>query len=163
TIIADPNSFGRVQSGHAGRIEAPQGGLAFVGKRVEKGDLVAYLQHHIEAYNRGNLQAEIAELEARIAVQESKLALFRKHLQVIPASRSWRPKVSCARCVRSAMNCCRHSPSARRFARPSVVSFQVATLSPVKSLMPAKWSSRSSIPRDFGSKPSLMTRVSWRV
>src|SRR5262249_1411101 len=30
TVIADPNSFGRVQSGHSGRIEAPEGGLAFV-------------------------------------------------------------------------------------------------------------------------------------
>jgi len=85
TVIADPNSFGRVQSGHAGRIEAPPGGLAFVGKRVDKGDLLANLQHHIEAYNKGNLQGEIAELEARIAVQENKLALFSKHPQVIPA------------------------------------------------------------------------------
>ena len=85
TVIPDPNSFGRVQSGHSGRIEAPQDGLAFVGKRVEKGDLLAYLQHHIEAYNKGNLQGEIAELEARISVQEKKLALFRKHPEVIPA------------------------------------------------------------------------------
>jgi multidrug efflux pump subunit AcrA (membrane-fusion protein) len=85
TVIADPNSFGRVQSGHTGRIEAPEGGLAFVGKRVEKGDLLAYLQHHIEAYNKGSLQGEIAELEARIALQENKLALYRKHPEVIPA------------------------------------------------------------------------------
>ena len=59
--------------------------MAFVGKRVEKGDLLAYLQHHIEAYNKSNLQGEIAELEARIAVQENKLALYRKHPEVIPA------------------------------------------------------------------------------
>ena len=85
TVIADPNSFGRVQSGHTGRIEAPEGGLAFVGKRAEKGDLLAYLQHHIEAYNKGSLQGEIAELEARITLQENKLALYRKHPEVIPA------------------------------------------------------------------------------
>ena len=41
--------------------------------------MLAYLQHHIEAYNKSNLQGEIAELEARIAVQENKLALYRKH------------------------------------------------------------------------------------
>ena len=35
TVIADPNSFGRVQSGHAGRIDPPEGGLAYVGKRIE--------------------------------------------------------------------------------------------------------------------------------
>jgi membrane fusion protein, heavy metal efflux system len=85
TVIADPNSFGRVQSGHAGRIDAPEGGLAYVGKRVQKDDLLAYLTHHIEAYNKGSLQGEIAELEARIALQENKLALYRKHPEVIPA------------------------------------------------------------------------------
>ena len=35
--------------------------------------MLAFLQHHIEAYNKGNLQGEIAELEGRIALQESKL------------------------------------------------------------------------------------------
>ena len=84
TVIADPNSFGRVQTGHAGRIEAPEGGLAFVGKRVEKGDLLANLQHHLEAYNKGNLQGEIAELEARIALQEAKLARYLKASLAVP-------------------------------------------------------------------------------
>jgi cobalt-zinc-cadmium efflux system membrane fusion protein len=84
TVIADPNSFGRVQTGHAGRIEPVDGGLAHVGKRVEKNDLLGYLQHHIEAYNRGNLQGEIAELEARIALQEAKLARYLKAPLAVP-------------------------------------------------------------------------------
>jgi membrane fusion protein, heavy metal efflux system len=84
TVIADPNSFGRVQSGYAGRIDAPEGGLAFVGKRVEKHDLLAYLTHRIEAYNKGNLQGEIAELEARIALNEAKLARYLQAPLAIP-------------------------------------------------------------------------------
>jgi hypothetical protein len=84
TVIADPNSFGRVQTGHAGRIEPANGGLAYVGKRVEKNDLLGYLQHHIEAYNKGNLQGEIAELEARIALQEAKLARYLKAPLAVP-------------------------------------------------------------------------------
>ncbi len=84
TVIADPNSFGRVQTGHAGRIEAPEGGLPFVGKRVAKGEMLAFLQHHIEAYNKGNLQGEIAELEARIALQEAKLARYLQAPLAIP-------------------------------------------------------------------------------
>ena len=87
TVIADPNSFGRVQAGHAGRIEAPEGGLAFVGKRVAKGDVLASLEHHIEAYNKGNLQGEIAELEARIALQEAKLARYLQAPLAIPPIR----------------------------------------------------------------------------
>jgi membrane fusion protein, heavy metal efflux system len=84
TLIADPNSFGRVQTGHAGRVEAPERGLAFVGKRVEKGDVLAFLEHHIGAYNKGNLQGEIAELEARIALQEAKLAHYLKAPLAVP-------------------------------------------------------------------------------
>jgi len=76
-----------VQSGHAGRIEAPEGGLAFVGKRVEKGDVLALLHHHIEAYNKGNLQGEIAELEERIKLQEAKLARYLKAPLAIPPIR----------------------------------------------------------------------------
>ena len=84
TVIADPNSFGRVQTGHAGRIETPGSGLAFVGKRVHKGDLLAQLQHHIEAYDKGNMQGEIAELEARIALQEAKLARYLQAPLAVP-------------------------------------------------------------------------------
>ena len=59
-------------------------GLAFVGKRVEKDDVLAFLEHHIEAYNKGNLQGEIAELEARIALQETKLAHYLKAPLAVP-------------------------------------------------------------------------------
>ena len=84
TIVADPNGLARVQTGHAGRVEAPDGGVAFVGKRVEKGDLLARLRHHIEAYDKGTLQGEIAELEARIATQETKLGMYMKAPLAVP-------------------------------------------------------------------------------
>jgi hypothetical protein len=87
TVIADPNSFGRVQSGHSGRIDAPEGGLAFAGKRVKKGDLLAHLHHHIEAYDKGNMQGEIAELEERIKLQEAKLARYLQAPLAVPPIR----------------------------------------------------------------------------
>jgi hypothetical protein len=85
TVIPDPNGFGRVQAGHSGRIEAPAGGLAFIGKRVEKGELLAHLHHHIEAYDKGNLKGEIAELQERIKIHEDRLARYEKAPTVFPA------------------------------------------------------------------------------
>jgi cobalt-zinc-cadmium efflux system membrane fusion protein len=76
TVIADPHSFGRVQSGHPGRIEAPVGGVAFVGKRVQKGDLIAQLHRFIEAYDKGNLQGEIAQLDELIKMHEARVARY---------------------------------------------------------------------------------------
>jgi hypothetical protein len=87
TVIADPNSFGRVQTGHSGRIEAPEGGLAFVGKRVRKGDLLASLHHHIEAYDKGNMQGEIAELQQRIKLHEDRLARYLKAQDAFPRAK----------------------------------------------------------------------------
>ena len=84
TVIADPDGFGRVQSGLAGRIEAPEGGLAFVGKTVQKGDLLVHLHRFIEAYDKGNLQGEIAELEERIKLHEDRLARYLKAPHVFP-------------------------------------------------------------------------------
>jgi cobalt-zinc-cadmium efflux system membrane fusion protein len=84
TIIADPNGLARVQTGHAGRVQAPEGGLAYVGKRVEKGELLAHLEHHLEAYDKGTLQGDIAELEARISTQETKLGLYLKAPHAVP-------------------------------------------------------------------------------
>jgi hypothetical protein len=87
TVIADPNSFGRVQGGYPGRIEAPQGGLAFVGKRVRKGDLLAQLQRYVEAYDKGNLQGEIAELDERIKMHEARVERYVKAQMAYPQAK----------------------------------------------------------------------------
>jgi hypothetical protein len=87
TVIADPNSFGRVQAGHSGHIEAPSGGLAFIGKRVKKGDLLARLHHHIEAYDKGNMQGEIAELQEKIKLHEDRLGRYLKAAEAFPRAK----------------------------------------------------------------------------
>ena len=66
TVIADPNGFGRVQPARPGRIEAPESGLAYLGKRVEKGELIAYLSPYIETADKTNIESQIAETDARI-------------------------------------------------------------------------------------------------
>ena len=66
TIIAGPEHFGRVQPGRPGRIDAGPGGLPFIGKRVDEGDVLAYVRTYIEAADRANLDSVIAETEGRI-------------------------------------------------------------------------------------------------
>ena len=114
TVIAGPEHFGRVQPGRPGRIEAAPGGLAHIGKRVEKDDVLAYVLSYVEAADRSNMNSLIAETEARIAknrtilsryesspgaVQQVKIdevrgeleALIRKRAELLPSASSREP------------------------------------------------------------------------
>jgi membrane fusion protein, heavy metal efflux system len=87
TIIAGPANFGRVQPGRPGRIEAAPGGLAYVGKRVRKGELLAYVQTYIEAADRANLGSTIAETEARIEKNRTILSRYENSPGSVPQVR----------------------------------------------------------------------------
>jgi hypothetical protein len=84
SVIADPNSFGRVQAARPGRIEAPPGGLAFIGKRVEKGELLGILLPYIEAADKANIESEIAATEARIAKLATILSRYNERPGAMP-------------------------------------------------------------------------------
>ncbi|MDO9384597.1 MAG: efflux RND transporter periplasmic adaptor subunit [Hyphomicrobiaceae bacterium] len=84
TVIPSPNSFGRVQSPHSGRLEAPENGLAHIGQHVTKGDLLAYLTPHIGPVERGTVQSQIAEADARIVMQNARLARLRAAKLAVP-------------------------------------------------------------------------------
>ncbi len=84
TIIAGPEHFGRVQPGRPGRIEAAPGGLAYIGKRVEKGQLLAFVQSYVEAADRANMDSVIAETEARIEKNRLILSRYEKSPGSVP-------------------------------------------------------------------------------
>lgn len=84
TVIADPSSFGRVQAARPGRIEAPPGGLAFIGKRVEKGELLGVLLPYIEAADKANIESEIAATEARIVKLATILSRYNERPGAMP-------------------------------------------------------------------------------
>lgn len=75
TITAAPGHLGRVQPGRPGRIDAADGGMAFVGSKVEKGEILAYVESYIEAADQANIDSQIAETEARI--EKNKIILSR--------------------------------------------------------------------------------------
>lgn len=84
TIIAGPQHFGRVQPGRPGRIEAPPAGLAHVGLRVEKGQVLGYVKSYIEAADRANIDSQIAETEARIAKNRTILSRYEGRPGAVP-------------------------------------------------------------------------------
>lgn len=72
-VIADPNAGGRVQASQPGRIEPGPRGLPGLGQRVAKGEVLANLQPVFNAIDRGNQQAQLAELNAKLDLAEKKL------------------------------------------------------------------------------------------
>lgn len=77
-IVADPNAGGRVQTFQSGRIEAGPNGLAVLGQRVKKGQILAWLQPAATALERGTQQSVLAELAAQESVLERRLARLKQ-------------------------------------------------------------------------------------
>jgi membrane fusion protein, heavy metal efflux system len=72
-VVMDPNSGGRVQAVHGGRIEPGPRGLPVAGQRVRAGEVLAYLRHHAEPYAQANQQAQVAELRAARTVAQQRV------------------------------------------------------------------------------------------
>ena len=77
-VVADPNYGGRVQTFQSGRIEAGPNGLAVLGQRVTKGQILAWLQPATTAIERGSQQSALAELAGEEAVLQRRLARLRR-------------------------------------------------------------------------------------
>ena len=84
TVIADPNGLGRVQPARPGRIEAAESGLAYVGKRVEKGELLGHLMPYIEAADKANIESQIAETDARVEKLATILSRYNSRPGAMP-------------------------------------------------------------------------------
>jgi len=75
-VIADPNAGGRIQATQSGRIEAGPKGLPTLGQKVAKGQVLAYLRPVASSIERGNQQAQFAEIDAQLAIAERKLVRY---------------------------------------------------------------------------------------
>lgn len=83
-VIADPNSGGRVQATQSGRIEPGPGGLPGLGQPVRRGQVLAYLRPAASAIERGNQQAQLAELEAQLELARARLVRYGQLEGAIP-------------------------------------------------------------------------------
>ena len=75
-IVADANAGGVVQASQAGRIEPGPQGLPTLGQRVSRGQILAYLRPQMSSMERGNNQAQLAELESQLAIAERKVRRY---------------------------------------------------------------------------------------
>ncbi len=77
-VIADANAGGRVQASQPGRIEPGPRGLPVLGQKVTKGQVLAYLRPVASSIERGNSQAQLAELESQLAIAERKAQRYQQ-------------------------------------------------------------------------------------
>lgn len=71
-ISANPNFSGRVQSSQTGRIAAPASGFPTLGTKVGKGQILAYIEPAASNIDKGNQQAQLAELSSRLDLAEKR-------------------------------------------------------------------------------------------
>ena len=81
-IISDPNAGGRVQASQSGRIEPGPHGLATLGQKVNKGDVLAYIKPVANAIELGNQRAQLAEITSQHGLTEKKV----KRLEALEGS-----------------------------------------------------------------------------
>lgn len=83
-VIADPNAGGRVQADQSGRVESGPGGLPLLGQKVHRGQVLAFLHPTASSLERGNQRAQLAEVEAQLAIAEKRLARYAQLEGAIP-------------------------------------------------------------------------------
>lgn len=84
TIIADPQTSGRVQAPFSGSIRPGPKGMPFGGRNVIRGEILAYLQPVASAIEQGNQKAQIAELDAQLAIADRKVKRYLQLDGVVP-------------------------------------------------------------------------------
>ena len=83
-IIPDPETSGRVQAMFAGSVIPGPKGMPTAGRKVAKGEVLAYLRQRRGAMERGNQKASVAELEAKLAIAEGKMKRFEQLEGAVP-------------------------------------------------------------------------------
>lgn len=72
-VIADPDSSGRVQAPFSGSVMPGPKGMPVPGRKVAKGEVLAWLRPVASAIERGNQKAQLAELEAQLAIADGRI------------------------------------------------------------------------------------------
>lgn len=83
-VIMDPNAGGKVQATQAGRLVVPPAGLPALGQKVQRGQVLAYVEPVAGALERSGQAAQIAELRANLGLAEKRLARLQELSDTVP-------------------------------------------------------------------------------
>jgi RND family efflux transporter MFP subunit len=83
-VIPNPDAGGRIQATQPGSVLPGSRGMPLPGSKVSKGEVLAYLRPVGGAIERGNQQAQQAELEALLAVAEGRVRRFEQLEGAVP-------------------------------------------------------------------------------
>ena len=72
-VIADPDSGGRVQATFSGSVMPGPKGMPVPGRKVVKGEVLAWLRPVASAIERGNQKSLLSELEAQLAIADGRV------------------------------------------------------------------------------------------
>jgi cobalt-zinc-cadmium efflux system membrane fusion protein len=75
-IIPDPNASGFVQAVVGGRLSPPEGGFPHLGKRVKKGDVLAYVTPPLQAIDVSDMRQRQGELDQQISIVERRVTRY---------------------------------------------------------------------------------------
>ena len=84
TVLADPATGGIIQAPFMGAVQPGPKGMPMAGRKVIKGDILVYLRPVSSAIDRGNQQAQRAELDALITIAQQKLTRYEQIANTIP-------------------------------------------------------------------------------
>lgn len=83
-VVMDPNAGGAVQALQAGRLLPPPGGFPTLGQRVQRGQLLAYVQPAAGSLERSAQAAQVAELRASLGLAEKREARLQQLADTVP-------------------------------------------------------------------------------
>lgn len=98
TVIADPQTSGRVQAPVTGSVMPGPKGMPVAGRIVAKGEVLAYLRPVSGAIERGNQKASLAELEAQLAIADGRVRRLEQLEGAVPQK-----EIEAARIERAAL------------------------------------------------------------
>jgi len=97
-VIPDPNTSGRVQAAFSGTVMPGPKGMPVQGRKVVKGEVLAYLRPVSGTIERGNQNAQLAELDAQQAIADGRVKRLEQLEGAVP-----RKEIEAARIERDAL------------------------------------------------------------